>query len=364
MTHGRAERGSERILVLNPGSTTTKLAVFEGEKCLFEDKLSHSKEELAQFATMMDQLEYRKALIEKFLADKNVPLDSLSAVVGRGGLMRPIVSGTYRVNAAMLEDVRRGVQGEHASNLGAVLASGIASEVGIPSFVVDPPVVDELDPVARPSGLPEISRKSIVHALNVKAIARRAARDLGKPLAELNMVVVHLGGGVSVCAIRGGRMVDVSNALSCGPFTPELVSLCFSGRYTESQIRKKLVGGGGLVAHLGSNSAVEVVERIKAGDKHAELIMDAMIYQISKEIGAMGAALSGKVDAVVLTGGIAHNGYITERLKARVSFLGRVLIVPGEDEAQALALGCLRVLRGEEDALEYPTSVAGTGGQA
>lgn len=373
MTQGRAERGNERILVLNPGSTTTKLAVFEGEKCLFEDKLSHSKEELSQFSKMMDQLEYRKALIEKFLADKKVPLDSLAAVVARGGLMRPIVSGTYRVNAPMLEDVRRGVQGEHASNLGAVLASEIAAEAGVPSFVVDPPVVDELDPVARPSGLPEISRKSIVHALNVKAIARRAAGDLGRPLKDLNMVVVHLGGGVSVCAIRGGRMVDVSNALSSGPFTPEragalptleLVSLCFSGQYTESQVRKKLVGGGGLVAHLGSNSAVEVVERISAGDKRAELIMDAMIYQISKEIGAMGAALSGKVDAVVLTGGIAHNAYIVERLKARVSFLGRVLVMPGEDEAQALALGCLRVLRGDEEALEYPTTVAGADARA
>jgi len=371
MAGGTNGGGGERILVLNPGSTTTKIAVFEAERCVFEDLIRHSQEDISQFARMMDQLEYRKALVLKFLSDRGVALASLAAVVGRGGLMRPIVSGTYRVNEAMLADVRAGVQGEHASNLGAVLAHEIASEAGVPSFVVDPPVVDELDPVARPSGLPEISRKSIVHALNVKAIARRVAGELGRPLSELNMVVAHLGGGISVCALRGGKMVDVSNALSAGPFTPEragalptleLVSLCFSGRYSESQIRKKLVGAGGLVAYLGSNSAVDAVKRIESGDERAALLVDAMTYQIAKEIGAMGAALEGRVDAVVLTGGIAHNSYVTDRIARRVSFLGRVLVVPGEDEAQALALGCLRAIRGEEKPLEYPKTVEGASG--
>jgi len=359
-------RGTERILVLNPGSTSTKLALFEGEECVLSDVIRHSRDELSQFAKVIDQLEYRRALVLKFLEDRGVAIESLSAAVGRGGLMKPIVSGTFAVNEEMLEDVRVGVQGEHASNLGAGLAHDIASKAGAPSFVVDPVVVDELEPVARLSGMPDIERKSIVHALNVKATARAVAEGLDRDLAELDLVITHMGGGISVCAIRHGRMVDVSSALSAGPMTPEragtvptleLVEMCFSGRFTEREMRKKLVGQGGLVGYLGTNNAPEVVERIEAGDREAERVLGAMIYQIAKEIGAMATVLGGHPDAVVLTGGLAHNDYIVERVRARVDFLGRVIVMPGEDEMRALALGCLRVLRGEETAHEYPCSV-------
>jgi butyrate kinase len=365
--------GKERILVLNPGSTSTKLALFEGETCAFEHSISHSKEEIAQFKRIIDQFEYRQALVEKFLADRGIPLGSLAAIVGRGGLMRSTVSGTYRVNDAMLEDVRIGYHGEHASNLGAMLAHGLASTVGAPAFVVDPVVVDELEPVARLSGLPEIPRKSIVHALNVKATARRAAENLGKPLRDVNLIVAHLGGGISVCALRGGRMVDVSNALSAGPFAPEragalptleLVAMCYSGKHTEGEMKKKLVGRGGLVAYLGTNDTREAVQRAAAGDSEAGLVLDAMIYQIAKEIGAMATVLEGRVDAIVLTGGLAHSAFVTDRIRERVAFLGDVILLPGEDELRALALGALRVLRGEEKARDYPEAIDGAGNAA
>lgn len=368
MTRENAEGGRERILVLNPGSTSTKLALFEGERCVFKDSVSHSKEELSQFAAIIDQFEYRRAMVLKFLADKGIELSSLDGVVGRGGLMRPIVSGTYSVNARMLEDVRAGYQGQHASNLGAVLAHDIGESAGAPSFVVDPVVVDELEPIARLSGMPDIPRKSIVHALNVKATARRAALELGRPLSELCLIVTHLGGGISVCAICDGRMVDVSSALSAGPFTPEragtvptleLVDMCFSGEHTRAEIRKKLVGAGGLVGYLGTNDAQEIERRIDAGDEEAGVVFDAMIYQVSKEIAAMAAALEGRVDAIVLTGGLAHSDRVTGGIERRAGFIAPVIVMPGEDEMEALASGCLRVLRGEEEALEYPRAIEG-----
>ncbi len=364
----RAGDGSrERILVLNPGSTSTKVAVFEGEKPLFEETIRHSREELAPFATIMDQLDHRLRMVLALLDERGVASDTLAAAVGRGGLMRPVSSGTYAVNDAMLKDVRAGYQGQHASNLGAVLAHEIASPAGTPSFVVDPVVVDELNDLARYSGVPEIERKSLVHALNVKATARRAARELDRPLADVNLVVAHLGGGISVVAIEGGHMTDVSSALSAGPFTPEragtvptleLVDMCYSGTLTRDEVRRKLVGGGGLVAYLGTNSAREVLERISSGDREAEVVMDAMLYQIAKEIGAMAAVLRGNVDAVALTGGVAHEDYVTTRLAGYVEFIAPVIVAPGEDEMEALAAGCLRVLRGEEEALEYPGGAA------
>jgi len=361
-------RGNELILVLNPGSTSTKLAVFEGENILFSHKISHSELELGRFARVWDQYEYRKSLVLEFLHDRGVALGSLTAVVGRGGLFRPTVSGTYRVNKEMIADARNAVQGEHASNLGAVLAYGIAWDYGIDAFIVDPPCVDELDPVARYSGLPEIQRTSLVHALNVKATARAVAKDMGRRLAELNLVVAHLGGGISICALRRGRMVDVSNALSAGPMTPEragalptndLVKMCFSGEYSEDEIKKRLVGNGGFMAYLGTNSAEEVEKRIESGDAEARAIMEAMIYQIAKEIGAMAVVLDGDLDAVVLTGGLAKSRRVTEGVRAKISFLGKVVVAPGEDELAALALGCLRVLRGEEEAKTYPQPVEG-----
>ncbi len=367
-----AERGVEVILVLNPGSTSTKLAVFEGDKCVYDGVVKHSELELGRFERIWDQYEYRKAAILEFLGDKGISLHSLTAVVGRGGLFRPTVSGTYAVNPKMIDDARgEGIQGEHASNLGAVLAYGIAWDHGIKAFIVDPPCVDELDAVARYSGIPEIRRNSLVHALNVKATARAVAQDFGKRVSELNLVVAHLGGGISVCALRKGRMVDVSNALFDGPFTPEragsvptagLVRMCFSGKCSEAEILKKLVGQGGFVAYLGTNSAQEVEERAEAGDQKAALVADAMIYQIAKEIGAMAVVLGGKLDAIVLTGGLAKSEFFTGRISGHVDFLGKVIVVPGEDELEALALGCLRVLRGEESAKTYPETVEGAGG--
>jgi butyrate kinase len=367
----RADRkamGHERILVLNPGSTSTKLAVFEGEESVFEDVIRHSELDLGRFARIWDQYEYRKGVILEFLHDRGISLHSFVAVVGRGGLFRPTVSGTYRVNDTMIADAREGTQGEHASNLGAVLAFGIAWDYGIDAFIVDPPCVDELDPVARYSGLPEIPRTSLVHALNVKATARAAAKELGKDHSETNLVIAHLGGGISICALRRGRMIDVSNALSAGPFTPEragalptagLVKMCFSGERSEDEIARRLVGGGGFMAYLQTNSAKDVEDRIAAGDQEAARVMDAMVYQIAKEIGAMAAVLRGDVDAIILTGGLAKSDYITSRIESQVGFLGRVILVPGEDELEALALGCLRVLRGEEDAKVYPEPVEG-----
>lgn len=361
-----AKRGDEMILVLNPGSTSTKLAVFEGEKCVYEGVVRHSELELGRFERIWDQYEYRKAAILEFLGDRGIALHSFAAVVGRGGLLKPTVSGTYDVNAEMIADAREEVQGPHASNLGAVLAYGIAWDYGIQAFIVDPPCVDELEPVARYSGIPEIRRNSLVHALNVKATARAVAADLGKRVSELDLVVAHLGGGISVCALRKGRMVDVSNALFDGPFTPEragslptdgLVRMCFSGEHTEAEIKKKLVGQGGFVAYLGTNSAEEVEARVEDGDAEAALVADAMVYQVAKEIGSMAVVLGGTLDGIVLTGGLAKSDFFTRKLSEKVGFLGKVILAPGEDELEALALGCLRVLRGEERAKTYPEAV-------
>jgi len=358
----------ERILALNPGSTSTKLAVFDGEQCAFEDKVSHTPLDLSRFERIWDEYEYRKAMILEFLDDRGIALSSLAAVVGRGGVLAPTVSGTYSVNQRMIDDARTAERGEHASNLGAVLAYGIAWDLGIPAFIVDPPCVDELDSVARYSGLPEIPRTSLVHALNVKATARIVAEKLGGNYHEINLVIAHLGGGISICALKKGRMVDVSNGLYSGPFTPEragaiqtggLANMCFSGDYTRDEIEAKLVGGGGLVAYLGTTDADAIVARIKSGDEEAARVVAAMVHQIAKEIGAMVAAMDGELDAIVLTGGLAHNEYITERLQAKIAFLGKTVVVPGEDELKALALGCLRVLRGKETAKTYPQTVEG-----
>lgn len=359
--------GNERILVLNPGSTSTKLAVFNGSECAFVGEVKHTVLDLSHFERTWDQYEYRKSMVLEFLEDRDIALSSLDAVVGRGGLFAPTVSGTYGVNQRMIDDAREAVRGEHASNLGAVLAFGIAWDHDIPAFIVDPPCVDEMDATSRYSGLPEIPRTSLVHALNVKATARLVADELGKDHSEVNLVVAHLGGGISVCALRRGCMADVSNALSAGPFAPEragnvqtvdLVKMCFSGDFTRPEIMKKLVGGGGMMGYLGTTDAQEVTKRMESGDEEAKLVMDAMVQQIAKEIGGMAAALNGELDAIALTGGLAHNEYIIEKLRTKIGFLGKVVVVPGEDELKALALGCLRVLRGEEAAKTYPQTVA------
>lgn len=352
-----------RTLTINPGSTSTKIAVFDNEQLVFENVLRHSSEEIGQFKTIFDQYAFRKTVILESVKDAGVDLISLSAVVGRGGLLKPIPGGTYSVNERMLEDLKSGVLGEHASNLGGVLAYEIASELNIPSFIVDPVVVDELNDIARISGMPEIERKSIFHALNQKAIGRKAAQDLGKVYEEVNFIIAHLGGGISVGAHHKGRVVDVNNALDGeGPFSPEragglptgdLAKLCFSGEFTLEQIKKKITGQGGLVAYLNTNDGREVCKMIEECDERADIVYRAMAYQIAKEIGSCAVVLKGRVDAIVLTGGIAYDKMFTGWIKESVAFLGEVLIYPGEDEMIALAEGGLRVLKGEEEAKIY-----------
>lgn len=352
-----------RLLIINPGSTSTKIAIFDNEKPVLETTLRHSNEELSPYKTIADQFEFRKNTILDVLNNNGINITKLNAVVGRGGLVRPIESGTYKVNDKMLNDLRVGVMGQHASNLGGLIAYEIAQQLNIPSFIVDPVVVDELDEIARISGMPEIERISIFHPLNQKAVARRVAKDLGKPYESLNLIIAHLGGGISVGAHKNGRVIDVNNALNGeGPFSPEragtvpvvgLVKLCYSGKYTIDEMNKKICGQGGLVAHLGTNDAREVEKMIASGDKKAELVFKAMAYQIAKEIGASAAVLEGKVDAICLTGGLAYGNMLVNWVKERVEFIAPVKVYPGEDEMIALAEGGLRVLRGEEQAKEY-----------
>lgn len=355
---------SYKVLVINPGSTSTKIGVYEDETLLFEETLRHPTEEIAKYATIVDQKDFRKDLIISFLKDNNFDLNSLDVVVGRGGLLKPIPSGTYTASDALIEDLKIGVQGQHASNLGGLLAREIGDAVNIPSYIVDPVVVDELAPVARYSGVPELPRKSIFHALNQKAVAKRYAKEKGVDYASLNLIVVHMGGGVSVGAHIDGKVADVFNALDGdGAFSPEragcvppgqLVSMCFSGEYTQAEIMKKLVGNGGLNAYLGTNDMRDV-EAAAVADPECESakVMDAFIYQVCKDIGAMSAVLKGKVDQIILTGGIAYSKLITEKIIERVGFISDVTIYPGEDELLALTQGAIRVLKGEEKAQEY-----------
>ncbi|KAF0994575.1 butyrate kinase [Geobacillus sp. TFV-3] len=356
-----------RILTINPGSTSTKIGVFENERPLLEKTIRHEADVLRQYKTIADQYEFRKQTILQALDEEGINLSKLSAVCGRGGLLRPIEGGTYRVNETMLEDLRRGYSGQHASNLGGILAHEIASALNIPAFIVDPVVVDELDPIARISGFPLIERRSIFHALNQKAVARRVAKQLGKRYDELNLIVAHMGGGITVGAHKQGRVVDVNNGLDGeGPFSPEragtvpagdLVALCFSGEYYREEIMNMLVGGGGLVGYLGTNDAVKVENMIEDGDEKAKLVYEAMAYQVAKEIGAASAVLSGKVDAIILTGGLAYGKSFVEQITRRVQWIADVIVHPGENELQALAEGALRVLRGEEEEKVYPGEV-------
>ncbi len=354
---------AKRILTINPGSTSTKIAIFDDEKPVFEEVLRHPSEEIGKFETIFDQYEFRKNIILETLNEKGINLTKLAAVVGRGGLLKPIAGGTYRVDEKMLKDLKVGVLGEHASNLGGVLAYEIAEQLNIESFIVDPVVVDEMRDIARISGMPEIERKSIFHALNQKAVARRAAKDLGKAYNEMNLIVAHLGGGVSVGAHEKGQVIDVNNALDGeGPFSPErsgglpvgdLAKLCFSGKYSHKEIKKLITGKGGLVAYLNTSDGREVEKMIKDGDKKAKIVYQAMAYQVAKEIGSCAAVLKGEVDGIVLTGGVAYDKTFVKWIEDRVSFISKVLVYPGEDEMIALAQGGLRVLNGEEDAKQY-----------
>jgi len=354
------------ILAINPGSTSTKVAIFEGTINKLQKNISHPADELKKFEKISDQFNYRKEIILEWLKENGIELSELRAVVGRGGLLRPMPGGTYLVTEKMMEDLKIGIQGEHASNLGGLIARGIADAAGVEAYIVDPVAVDEFEDIARISGMPEIERKSLSHALNIKAVAHRIAKKLEKPLSELNLIVAHLGGGISIAPLYKGRIIDVNNANEMGPFSPErtgglpvgdVVTLCFSGKYTLQEIKKKISGQGGLVAYLGTNDAREVEKMIQAGDKKAELVFEAMAYQIAKEIGAMATVLKGKVDRVVLTGGLAHSKRLVDSIIRRVSFIAPIEIHPGEDEMQALAEGVLRVLNGEEVAKIYEEEV-------
>ena len=354
----------ERILAINPGSTSTKIAVYEGNKNIFLKTLRHSSEELKDFAKITDQFAFRREIILKELIQANIDVSTIEAVVGRGGLVKPIPSGVYEVNEKMIEDLRAGVMGEHASNLGGLIAYDIARTQGkAKAYIADPVVVDELQDVARIAGHPLFERVSIFHALNQKAVARSYAKSLNKKYEDLNLIVAHLGGGISVGAHRKGKVIDVNNALDGeGPFSPErsgslpvgqLVALCFSGEYTESEIKKMITGQGGYVAYLGTNSAYDVELAARNGEEKARLIQDAMAYQVAKEIGALSAVLKGQVDGIILTGGIAHNAYFVNYIKEMVSHLGPIIVYPGEDEMEALAMNGLMVLRGEVEPRIY-----------
>ena len=354
---------SVKSLIINPGSTSTKIGVFEDETLLFEETLRHSTEEIAQYASIVDQKDFRKKIITDLLKEKDFDIKSLGMVVGRGGMLKPIPGGTYAVTDDLLEDLKIGKQGQHASNLGGILAREIADEIGVPSYIVDPVVVDELAPVARYSGVKELPRTSVFHALNQKAVAKRYAKEAGKAYDSMNLIVVHMGGGVSVGAHEKGKVIDVFNALDGdGAFSPEragavpsgaLIKMCFSGEYTEKEVYSKIVGKGGFNSYLGTNDMRNVIKMIEEGNEEAKTMFDAFIFQVTKDIGSMACVLNGKVDQIIVTGGIAYNAKVIENLKEKAGWIAPFTVYPGEDELLALVQGGLRVLNGEEKAMEY-----------
>lgn len=347
------------IFVVNTGSTSTKLALFSDVDSVASAAVSHTAEELERFSSVWEQLDLRLHIASAWIGELN---KQPSAVVGIGGLLKPVSGGTYAVNERMIADAHAKVQGEHPSNLGCAIAGRIANQFECPAYVVDPVSVDEFEPLARYSGHPLIQRRSLSHALNIHSVARLAAEKIGRELPDTNFVVAHLGGGISVAPLRGGRIIDANDASSDGPFSPErtgglplqqFISLCFSGDFSEHEVRKMVMGKGGLAAYLGTNSAREVEDRAAGGDEKASELFQAMAYQIAKEIGGMSAVLNGEIDGIVLTGGLAGSKLLVRMITERVSFIAPTHVFPGEDEMRSLALGALRVLRGEEEAKEY-----------
>ncbi len=353
-----------KILAINPGSTTTKVAVYENTTPLLVRTIHHTPKELEKYSTYAEQYQFRKDLICQELKSSKIRLELIRAVVGRGGLLRPIESGVYEVNEKMLHDLQNSPFGEHASNLGGLIAYGFAQTLpNAKAYIADPVVVDELDPIARVSGHPAFRRVSIFHALNQKAVARDYAKSVMREYEDLNLIVAHLGGGITVGAHQKGRVIDVNQGLDGdGPFSPErsgtlpvgqLVEACFSGAYTKEKLKRMIKGEGGLVAFLGTNSAYEVEKRIHEGDKEAKFYFEAMAYQVAKEIGAMCPVLKGNVDAILITGGIAHSKLFVNLLMERVYRIAPIHVYPGEDEMRALALNGLRVVRNEVEVNEY-----------
>ena len=354
-----------RILVVNPGSTSTKIAVFDNDKEIFKKILNHKPEELSPFEELIDQFEFRKNIVEEALEENDIHVDSLDAVVGRGGLLRPVPSGVFKINEKMLADLKDPtIWGKvHASNLGAFIANSIADELNIPCLIADPVTVDEMENVARISGVPGIVRQSLFHALNIRAIARKSAKKLNKSLDECNLIAVHMGGGVSVAAIKNGKVVDVNNALlGMGPFSPQragalplsgVIDMCFSGEYTKAKIEKIFSKTSGLMGYLGTDNDIEIEKEVEKGNEKYRQILEAMAYQVSKEIGACATVLKGNVDAIFLTGGLAYDKFLTKWIKERISFIAPIYMFPGEGEMEALAGAGLRVLIGAEKAKTY-----------
>jgi len=353
------------ILAINPGAGSTKLALYRGVASQREARLEHPELLARPAARTWDERPARLAAVEAFLEEAGVVRGALAAVVGRGGLLPPVPAGTFEVDQTMLADLEKAERGEHATNLGAPLARAVADAHGCPAFVVDPVAVDELAPVARITGLRGVERRSFTHALNIRAVARRHAASVGRPLASLRLVVAHLGTGISLAALRDGRMVEVVNPQDEGPMSGDragavpataLLELCFAPGATEGALRRRLFGDGGLYGHLGTRDVREALRAAGAGDARAALLVDALTYQVAKSVGALAAALDGRVDAVLLTGGLAFLAEVVEPIRARVAFVAPVVVRPGEDELQALAEGALRVLTGEEPARRYGES--------
>ena len=344
----------ERVLAINPGATSTKIAVFDGEKALFKKTIEHHGDDLKNYANIFEQYEYRLNLIKEALAEQDIPVSSLNAAAGRGGLLKSLAGGTYLVNDLMVSDLKKAERGEHASNLGGALASGVAAEAGVPAVIVDPVSVDEYIEEARYTGLIDLPRVCMSHALNSKAVARKVASSMGGNYDDYNLIVVHLGTGISVSAHMKGRMIDVNNSQEEGPLCPDrcgtlparaLAKLCYSGKYTEKEMLKRISGNGGIFSYHNTRD----IREVDINDP----VIRAMSYQVAKEVGAMAAVLSGEVDKIALTGGIAHSKVIVDRIVSRIKFIAPVEVLPGEEELESLALGALRMLRKEETPLEY-----------
>jgi butyrate kinase len=353
---------SKLILVINPGGTTTKIGLFEDTRCVRQEKLIHSDAELAALPRLSDQRATRTASVREFLQKQGITRGQLSAVVGRGGLLKPISSGTYAVNSAMLADLEKAARGEHASNLGAAMAFDVAKEHGCDAFIVDPVAVDEMEPVARITGVKGVERQSLSHALNMKAVAKRYANSLGKKYSDLNLIVAHLGTGTSISAHKNGRMIDVVNPKDEGPLAGDragsipstaLIEMCFSAGADAKSVKKTLFGDGGLYSHLGTRDIREAIARMENGEAVARGVVEALAYQTAKFIGQMAVVLEGKVDAILLTGGVAFNPPVPEWVQKKVEWIAPVTVYPGEDELQALVEGTLRALSGEEPIIEY-----------
>lgn len=355
----------ERLLILNPGSTSTKLAVFDGEEPLFVESITHSAEELAPFDCVADQYEFRRDLVLDCLKRHDISLESLTAIVSRGGLLTPIEAGAYEVNDDMVWQLKNRPQNEHASNVGAMIARAISLQLNIPAYIYDGVTVDELLPINKITGLPAMRRKGMGHNLNTRAAALRYARESGKDYSDITVIVAHLGGGISVNLHHNGKIEDFINDEE-GPFSPEragglpmfdVIKMCFNGEHDYKSMMKLVKSKGGLLAHLGTTDSRDVEKMIQNGDEHAKLIYDAMILNIAKNIGKVAPGVCGKVDAILLTGGIAYSQYVTSEIEKRVSFIAPVVVYAGEDEMRSLALGGLRVLRGQEKAKIFHKSM-------